>query len=148
MPHLVLSSPLGDLTLFEEDEALVAIDWGRAAGASETRLLREAARQIAAYFDGALRQFRLTLAPRGTPFQQKVWAEMQKIPYGQTETYGEIARRLGTSPRAVGSACGRNPLPIVIPCHRVLAAHGALGGYSGMDGVDSKIFLLRLEGAL
>jgi methylated-DNA-[protein]-cysteine S-methyltransferase len=148
MPHLVLSTPLGDLTLFEENGAIIAIDWGAAPGASETPLLREAGRQIAAYFDGALRQFRLKLAPQGTAFQLKVWGELQKIPYGQTESYGQIAQRLGTSPRAVGGACGRNPLPIVIPCHRVLAAHGGLGGYSAMDGVDSKIFLLRLEGAL
>jgi methylated-DNA-[protein]-cysteine S-methyltransferase len=148
MPHLAFATPLGDLTLFEEDEALVAIDWGHAAGGRATPLLREAQRQIEAYFDGDLRDFDLPLAPAGTPFQRRLWAELQRIPYGRTASYGDIAHRLDSGPRAVGGACGRNPLPIVVPCHRVLAAGKKIGGYSGLDGLDTKRFLLRLEGVL
>ena len=148
MPHFAFPTPLGDITLFEENEALISIDWGHAAGASATPLLIEAHRQIEAYFDGRLRDFDLPLAPMGTQFQRRLWAELQRIPYGHTASYGDIAHRLDSGPRAVGGACGRNPLPIVIPCHRVLAAGKKLGGYSGMDGLDTKIFLLRLEGAL
>ncbi len=82
--------------------------------------------------------------PRGTPFQRAVWAELRRVPPGQTRTYGELARRLGTGPRAVGAACRANPLLLVVPCHRVVAASGALGGYAG--GVARKAALLRHEG--
>ncbi|HSV28519.1 MAG TPA: MGMT family protein, partial [Candidatus Omnitrophota bacterium] len=86
--------------------------------------------------------------PMGTPFQMKVWAALAAIPYGKTRTYGDLALEFGTAPRALGGACGRNPLPILVPCHRVLATNRTLGGYSGMDGVETKEFLLRLEHAL
>jgi methylated-DNA-[protein]-cysteine S-methyltransferase len=148
MPHLALATPLGDVTLFEEEDALVAIDWGHAAGERTTPLLIEARRQIEAYFVGDLREFDLPLAPYGTAFQRRLWNELQRIPYGHTASYGDIAHRIDSGPRAVGGACGRNPLPVVIPCHRVLASGKKLGGYSGMDGLNTKRFLLRLEGAL
>ncbi|MFH0802380.1 MAG: methylated-DNA--[protein]-cysteine S-methyltransferase [bacterium] len=107
----------------------------------------EAARQISAYLKGRLREFSLTLDIIGTPFQKRVWAALREIPYGKTRSYGEIAgliRSPGAS-RAVGTACGRNPLPLVVPCHRVLAAGGAPGGFS--CGLPIKKFLLDLEGA-
>jgi len=148
MPYLAFSTPLGDITLFEEDGALVSIDWGRAPGEQSTPLLEEARRQIDAYFDGDLKEFDLKLRPDGTAFQRRLWAELQKIPYGATASYGDVAHRLDSGPRAVGGACGRNPLPIVIPCHRVLASGGRIGGYSGHEGLDTKRFLLRLEGSL
>jgi methylated-DNA-[protein]-cysteine S-methyltransferase len=148
MPYLALATPLGDLTLFEEDGALVSIDWGRAPGEQASKLLIEARAQIDAYFDGELTDFDLPLRPEGTAFQRRLWNELRNIPYGQTASYGDIAHRLDSGPRAVGGACGRNPLPIVIPCHRVLASGGRIGGYSGMEGLDTKRFLLRLEGAL
>jgi methylated-DNA-[protein]-cysteine S-methyltransferase len=149
MPRLTLESPLGRLTLFEEDGRLVALDWGgkRAAG-EPTSMLREAKRQLAAYFEGRRRAFDLPLAPRGSPFELRVWQLMTDIPYGETRSYGDLARELAAAPRAVGQACGRNPLPILIPCHRVLAAEGRLGGYSGGKGTETKRRLLMLEGAL
>lgn len=147
MPYLTIFSPIGDLTLFEEDGKLVSIDWGAVDGGEETPLLLEAAQQIEDYFDGKRQEFNLPLAPFGTAFQKKVWAALQTIPYGQVLRYGEMAERLDSGPRAIGGACGKNPLPVVIPCHRVIAADGSLGGYSGQDGLETKKFLLTLEGA-
>jgi methylated-DNA-[protein]-cysteine S-methyltransferase len=109
-------------------------------------LLRDAARQLTAYFDGDLEEFDLPLRPAGTPFQQRVWEELQRIGYGETATYGELAERLGMSrgaSRAVGAANGRNPIGIAIPCHRVVGAAGSLSGYAG--GVERKQLLLRIE---
>src|SRR5579859_6022944 len=148
MPYLTCPSPLGALTLFEEDGKIISLDWGAVAGGEETPLLAEAARQLEAYFDGELTQFDLPLDPHGTAFQKKLWNALNTIPYGSTLTYGELASRIDSAPRAIGGACGRNPIPIIIPCHRVLAAGGKMGGYSGHEGTDTKEFLLRLEGAL
>ena len=109
-------------------------------------LLREAFSQLEKYFQGKLREFSLPLAPQGTPFQMAIWQALRGIPYGTTATYGEIARRAGypTATRAVGGACHRNPLAIVIPCHRVVAAGGRWGGFGG--GLEMKKRLLALEG--
>jgi methylated-DNA-[protein]-cysteine S-methyltransferase len=108
-------------------------------------LFVEAKRQLTAYFEGKLTQFDLPLAPDGTEFQQRVWAELQNIPFGETISYGELARRIGNpnASRAVGLANGRNPLSIIIPCHRVIGANGKLTGYSG--GLSRKERLLQLE---
>jgi methylated-DNA-[protein]-cysteine S-methyltransferase len=146
MHHLSIKSPYGDLTLFEEDDRLIALEWGRSPNAQTTPLLKEAERQLAAYFDGTLKQFDLPLAPQGTKFYKQVWAHMQTIPYGSVETYGDVAVKLGSAPRAVGGACGRNPIPIIVPCHRIVGAGGRLTGYTGADGVETKRSLLRLEG--
>jgi methylated-DNA-[protein]-cysteine S-methyltransferase len=149
MPRLAVDSPLGRLTLFEEDGRLTALDWhGKRAAGGPTPLLLEGKRQLAAYFAGRRRGFDLPLAPAGSPFELRVWQLMCDIPFGETRTYGELARDLAAAPRAVGQACGRNPLPILIPCHRVLAADGRLGGYSGGQGAETKRRLLMLEGAL
>lgn len=148
MIYRSMASPLGPLTLFQEEDALICVEFGgvpQATGASA--LLDEATRQLKAYFAGRLQRFDLPLNPAGTRFQKKVCAEMLKIPYGKTTTYGTIARNLDSAPRAVGGACGRNPIAIIIPCHRVLGANGALGGYSGGEGSDTKKFLLGLEHA-
>jgi len=147
MPSLSIPSPVGQLTIEEEDDAIVAIRWGNSARPNGSPLLAEAARQLAAYFAGELTDFNLPLAPAGSPFEQRVWAAMQVIPYGQTRCYGDLAMTVGSAPRAVGGACGKNPIPIVIPCHRVLAKTG-LGGYSGEGGLETKQRLLALEGAL
>lgn len=146
--HLSVDSPLGTLTLAERDGALVSLDWGRSGSRRSTALLRRAADQLARYFDGTLAEFDLPLDPAGTEFQRRVWRRMARIPYGQVTTYGALARAVGSAPRAVGGACGRNPIAIILPCHRVLAGTGALTGYSGAGGIDTKRFLLRLEGAL
>lgn len=143
-----MPSPLGALTLFAENGALTVIEHGRApdmAGEPDPVLI-EARRQLDAYFDGTLRTFDLPLAPAGTGKQKAIWRAMRDIPYGETETYGDLAKRAGSGPRAVGMACGANPLPIVVPCHRVMGAGGTLGGYSFADGVETKKQLLTLEG--
>ncbi|HIF09848.1 MAG TPA: methylated-DNA--[protein]-cysteine S-methyltransferase [Sneathiellales bacterium] len=147
MPQLSLRSPIGDLSVSEEAGVIVALDWGWGSQQQATPLLRAAKRQLDCYFDGTPMTFDLPLAPQGTAFQVRVWEAMTVIPYGRTQTYGEIARDLNSGPRPVGTACGRNPIPIIIPCHRVLAAGGALGGYSGDGGLDTKFALLRLERA-
>jgi methylated-DNA-[protein]-cysteine S-methyltransferase len=147
MPSLSIPSPVGQLTLEEQDDKIVAISWGKTARGNGSPLLDEAARQLQAYFDGKLAHFDLPLAPAGSPFEKRVWKAMQKIPYGETRCYGDLAAAIQSAPRAVGGACGKNPIPIVIPCHRVLAKSG-MGGYSGAGGLDTKRTLLRLEGAL
>ena len=113
--------------------------------ATAAALLAEAAAQLDAYFAGKLTRFDLPLAPSGSPFETRVWTAMQAIPYGETRVYGDLAELVGSAPRAVGRACGSNPIPIVIPCHRVLAKTG-LGGYSGAGGLATKRHLLALEG--
>ena len=152
MPYSYLSipSPVGELTIAEEGDAIVAIRW--ADDAEEVRpagngspLLVEAARQLDAYFAGDLTRFDLPLAPSGSPFETRVWTAMAQIPYGETRCYGELAASVGSAPRAIGRACGKNPIPIIIPCHRVLAKAG-LGGYSGSGGLATKRHLLALEG--
>jgi len=147
MPQLSFNTPLGPVTVSEDDDHVVSVDWGWARDNDETPLLREARAQIDAYFDKALFSFDLPLAPPGTAFQQRVWHEIRRVGYGATASYGGIAHALNTGPRAVGGACGRNPIPLIIPCHRVLASHGRIGGYSGLDGIDTKRSLLALEGS-
>ncbi len=159
MGYLVLSAPVGDLTVFEERGAIVALEFGRAGESPRANnklagkpsdepsaLLTRAARQLDEYFAGRRKKFDLPLKPAGTPFQRRVWARLAAIPYGKIETYGAVAKKLRSGPRAVGGACGANPIPILIPCHRVLGAGGAPGGYSGTGGVATKRFLLAREG--
>ena len=148
MPSLSIPSPVGPLTIEEQDDKIVAISWKNGVPAGNgSPLLDEAARQLQAYFEGKLSHFDLPLALAGSPFENRVWTAMQQIPYGETRCYGDLAAAIGSAPRAVGGACGRNPIPIVVPCHRVLAKTG-MGGYSGARGLHTKRALLRLEGAL
>jgi methylated-DNA-[protein]-cysteine S-methyltransferase len=145
MPQLSLLTPVGELTLSEEDGAIVALDWGRGRDQTTTPLLGRAREMLDAYFDGERLAFdTLPLTPAGTVFQQSVWAALRGIQFGEKRSYAEIARKLDTAPRAVGMACGANPIPILIPCHRVVAT-GGLGGYSGADGPATKRALLALE---
>ena len=141
-----VETPLGPVTLVEEEGALTRLRWGRAAREDASPLLARAAAGLAAYFAGETRGLDLPVAPGGTAHDRAVWRAMRKIPAGATRSYGEVARDIASSPRAVGNACGRNPIPIVIPCHRIVAAGGRLGGYSGRGGAETKRFLLRLEG--
>ncbi len=145
MPCLSIHSPLGPLTIVQDDDAIVALEWCWTRDMSETGLLRLAGDQLASYFDGDLTTFTVPLAPSGTPFQRQVWASMTRIPYGETQSYGGLAEEIDSSPRAVGTACGRNPIPILIPCHRVVGNGGAMVGYSGGEGVETKRYLLALE---
>ena len=140
-----IPSPYGLLSVTEHNGAITAIDWRKPEKTQSSPLLEETAKQMAAYFAGDLQEFDLPLAPKGNEFQQAVCALMCEIPYGETTTYGAIAQKLGTYGQPVGNACGGNSIPIIIPCHRVLAADG-IGGYSGDGGVERKIELLKLEG--
>lgn len=146
LSSIAIDSPVGGLTITATADAIVAIGWDRSAGGEDTPLLAEARRQLDAYFARRLNHFDLPLLADGSPFEQRVWAAMRQIPLGQTRRYGELAMEIGSGPRAVGRACGHNPIPIVIPCHRVLA-RGGLGGYSGGAGLPTKRLLLELEGA-
>lgn len=149
-----INSLLGTLCLEEEEDALCGLHFcpdgvpdlePLPRRVVQTPLLQEAEEQLTEYFAGIRREFDLPLAPKGTPFQQAVWAQLLQIPYGETRTYGQLAAALGKpgAGRAVGSACHCNPLAILIPCHRVLGANGSLTGYSG--GLDVKEYLLELE---
>ena len=155
MTWTVIDSPIGELRLVARDGALTQIEFtpfrdgdGRPKGdrVDDDPLLVEAARQLRDYFAGDLKDFDLPLAPVGSAWQQSVWDQLTKIGYGETASYGQIAARLGKSnaaSRAVGFANGSNPIPIVIPCHRVIGADGTLTGYAG--GLDRKQTLLSLE---
>jgi methylated-DNA-[protein]-cysteine S-methyltransferase len=144
VPQLSLHSPIGEISVSEEDGALVAVDWGWGSLQSETLLLRRACEQLHAYFDGELTTFDLPLAPRGTPYQRRVWHALCAIPYGETRSYRDVALAAGGSARSVGQANGNNPIPIIIPCHRVVASTH-LGGYSGNGGLATKRWLLAVE---
>ena len=139
-------TPLGRLGVVEEDGFIVRLLWDHEPRTASTPLLIEAIRQLRAYFEGTLSTFDLPLAPTGGAFQRRVCDAMSAIPFGETRTYGELAAELGTSPQPLGNACGANPIPILIPCHRVVAANG-LGGFSGKGGVHMKARLLRHENA-
>jgi methylated-DNA-[protein]-cysteine S-methyltransferase len=152
----VTGSPVGDLRVVARDGMIAAIEFSPFRGspsgepigerADDNPLLRSAVDQLAAYFARDLKEFDLPLAPRGSAFQQRVWERLRAIGYGETASYGEIARQLGmtnAASRAVGLANGRNPIPIVIPCHRVIGANGTLTGYAG--GLPRKQLLLELE---
>jgi methylated-DNA-[protein]-cysteine S-methyltransferase len=152
MPYTVHDSPVGQLTLVATDAGLHAVWWPDDPRAQpfgdrdDTHpVLRSAVIQLDEYFAGERRAFSVPLAPVGTPFQVKVWEVLQEIPYGHTITYGEQARRLGDArkARAVGAANGRNPISIIVPCHRVVGASGALTGFAG--GMDAKQWLLAFE---
>jgi methylated-DNA-[protein]-cysteine S-methyltransferase len=143
---VAVDSPIGRLTVSATPEAIVSIAWGGGVSGEPNAVLAEAKRQLEAYFTGRLREFDLPLSPAGSPFERRVWDAMRRIPHGQTRSYGELAMEVGSAPRAIGRACGKNPIPIVIPCHRVLA-RGGLGGYSGGAGLPTKTWLLELEGA-
>ncbi len=145
---IVISSPLGSMTLSEQDGAITGLDWRIERPTATTPLLMRAAAQIEEYFAGRRRVFDLPLAPQGSAFQLRVWQRMAKIPYGELMTYGALAQAVGSAPRAVGGACGRNPIAIILPCHRVIGGSGALTGYSGAGGVSTKQYLLELEGAV
>jgi methylated-DNA-[protein]-cysteine S-methyltransferase len=145
MNRLTVPSPLGPLTVTEDEGAIVALDFADSQGGDETTLLARARDQLAAYFAGGRSGFDLPLRPHGTAFRRRVWDRMRAIPYGETLSYGDIAHAIGSAPRAVGGACGANPIPILIPCHRVVGSGGALGGYSGGAGVSVKRALLDLE---
>jgi len=146
-----VESPVGRLALQANGDMLTGVRWatdGEQSRDEPSPVLTEARRQLERYFAGRLKRFDLPLAGRGTDFQKSVWNLMREIPYGETATYGGMAMVLGSGPRAVGMACGRNPLPIIVPCHRVLGSGGKEGGFSGGQGLPTKRKLLALEGVV
>ena len=145
MAELTVESPLGPLALVEARNAVVELAWREAETESNTPLLKRVRDELRKYFAGELKEFSAPLNPAGTEFQKTVWHEMCQIPYGRARTYGDVAKNLSSSPRAVGTACGRNPIPIIIPCHRIVGANGQLTGYTGAGGTKTKAYLLNLE---
>ena len=146
MPHIAFPTPFGDLSVFEVKGAIIAVEWGRAGGVGKpTPLLKRARQQFDDYFDGKRRKFTLPFSLTGTEFQKRVWMAITRIPYGQTASYGDVAHLVDSGPRAVGGACAHNPIGLIVPCHRVLASQGQIGGY-GTGGLALKRQLLRLEG--
>ncbi|HEX7122047.1 MAG TPA: methylated-DNA--[protein]-cysteine S-methyltransferase [Gemmatimonadaceae bacterium] len=152
MTTIVHDTPVGPLTLTSDGRALTGVWFPGKDDAPQATpdegsdaILDLTRRELDAYFAGRLREFSVPLAPRGTPFQQRVWAALREIPYGSTTTYGAIAAKLGarSAVRAVGAANGANPIPIIVPCHRVIGADGSLTGFGG--GLERKRFLLDLE---
>ena len=148
MAFIVIDSPIGPVGLRADADGLTEITFharGTAGARPRAGVLGEATRQLDAYFSKRLRRFDLPLAPHGTPFQLEVWQALQRIPYGDTWSYADLARRIGRpdAVRAVGAANGRNPIPIVIPCHRVIGSNGQLIGFGG--GLPIKRWLLDLE---
>jgi methylated-DNA-[protein]-cysteine S-methyltransferase len=153
MIYQKMKAPFGALTMVADEEALIAVLWpgekvDPSAKRGKNEILSETERQLREYFEGRRKQFELPLRMDGTRFQKTVWAALRQIPYGETVSYGDLAREIGKPKafRAVGTANGRNPLPIVVPCHRVIASSGGLAGFAG--GLKTKLFLLELEGRL
>lgn len=141
-----INSQFGRLGIAETNGHVTHLLWHAHNEGDGSPLLQEALRQLQAYLDDKLDQFDLPLAPAGTEFQQKVYAAMLAIPKGHTRSYGDIANDLDVAAQPVGQACGSNPIPIIIPCHRVVAGNG-LGGFSASGGVETKIQLLKFERA-
>lgn len=146
MSTRAIKTPIGPLTLEADENAVTAIRFSAGGAQDASPLLDAAEAQLREYFAGARRTFDLPLAPHGTAFQQRVWTALRAIPYGETRTYGELAAAINSpnASRAVGMANHRNPIPIIIPCHRVIGANGTLTGYAG--GLEIKRRLLALEG--
>ena len=143
----MIATPIGPIRIDAEGDVLTGIRIGHEAGPSDDPLLREAAAQLSAYFAGGLKQFDLPLAPAASDRGPELRQAICSIGYGETRSYGELAARTGASARAIGRACASNPFPIIVPCHRVLPAGGALGFYSAGDGPATKAWLLKHEGA-
>jgi methylated-DNA-[protein]-cysteine S-methyltransferase len=144
VPQQSLHTPVGDITVFEEAGAIVSLDWGWVSHQAPSAVLDRACEQLQAYFDGELTAFDLPLAPAGTAYRRGVWRALCDIRYGEVRSYRDIALLAGGSARSVGQANGHNPIPLIIPCHRVVAGTH-IGGYSGGDGLPTKRWLLALE---
>ena len=152
--YCVIDSPVGKLLLAGHNDRLALLSFQKgkhpiqpeASWINDPRPFRETIRQLTAYFSGTLKTFTIKTDPAGTPFQQKVWRALRTIPYGKTVSYGEIAKAIGHphASRAVGAANGKNPLSIIVPCHRIIGSTGQLVGYGG--GLPIKVILLTLEG--
>jgi len=148
-------SPLGPIRVIEDGGKIIRLRWGlqlvqgddfEDEDHGQSDILDDAVEQLQAYFDGRLTEFDVPIDPKGNAFQQDVWRIMQSIPLGDTLTYGDVAKRLDAAAQPVGQACGHNPIPIIIPCHRILGANN-LGGFSAEGGIEDKVWLLKHEKA-
>jgi methylated-DNA-[protein]-cysteine S-methyltransferase len=156
--YKLIDTPFGKLKLVASQKGLAAVLWekddprrvrlGPLKPGSNNKFIDQAEGQLKAYFSGKLKKFTVPLDFKGTDFQKSVWKTMSEIPYGETATYGGIAMALASGARAVGTACGRNPIPIIVPCHRVLGSGSSEGGFSGGQGLPTKRKLLALEGVV
>lgn len=141
-----LQTPVGPVSVWEENDAVVKVGWSPVTAGEGSSTLDKALEEIEQYFASELQEFTVSLSLQGTDFQKSFLQALVDIPFGETRTYGDISKQLGVSAQAIGQACGANPVPILIPCHRVLGADG-LGGYSGEGGIETKVRLLKHEGA-
>lgn len=150
----IIDSPVGALSIVASEKALISLMWGKSSdnfkkvatpGDENHPILEMVEKQLSEYFEGERKEFEIPLSPVGAEFQKQVWKELSKIPYGKTITYGDQAKRLlkPNASRAVGAANGKNPIGIIVPCHRVIGASGSLTGFAG--GIEAKKFLLELE---
>lgn len=146
MKRAGLDTPVGRFWVGVEEGAVIRAGWGPVEDRADDPVLRQALDELQAYFDGSRDGFTVPLRPGVTGLSARVLEAMLAIPFGETRTYGDLAKDLSAPAQAVGQACGANPIPVLIPCHRILSATG-LGGYSGDGGVETKVALLRLEGA-
>ena len=147
MNSQTIQTPIGPLTVIANQNAVTELRFDDAVENNPSELTETASRQLREYFDGKRKAFDLPLAADGTEFQKNVWAQISKVSFGETISYGQIAENIGKpkAARAVGGAVGANPLAIIVPCHRVMATNGAITGYSGGEGVITKRQLLKLE---
>lgn len=141
-------TPFGILYCAASSKGLTYLSWQNNGNSAENAHTRQAQQQIQEFFNHNRTTFDIPLDLQGTPFQKQVWAEIAKIPYGKTVSYSDIAQKINSHPRAVGMATGKNPVPILIPCHRVMGKNGTLTGFSGGDGIPTKEKLLHFEGTL
>ena len=142
---LSFETKIGWITIKAIDQKLLSVEFGKQKKQNSSPFLNIVKKQILNYISGNLKKFNLNLLIQGSNLQKKIWNELQKIPYGKTKTYGQIAKKLQTSPRYVGNVCGQNSHLLIIPCHRVIRTDGSLGGFSGLGGVKLKERLLNLE---
>ena len=143
-----LQSPFGSINVFESQERIISLEWGDEVRGNLSSVLIEARNQLKAYFNGRLKVFDLPLTINGSDFQKGVCRLILQIPFGETQAYGDLAKILNSSARPIGGACGRNKIPIIIPCHRVLGVNKNFTGFSGAGGIKTKDALLRHEGWL
>jgi len=143
--ELSFKTNIGWINIKEVNEQLVSVKFGKKINKGKSKNLIKAKSQIQQYISGRLKKFNLDIFLQGTNFQKKIWRELQRIPYGKTKSYGQIAKKLNTSPRFVGNVCGLNKILLVVPCHRVVRSDGSLGGFSSLGGIKLKKRLIQLE---
>jgi len=143
--ELSFKTNFGWINIKAVDEQLVSIKFGKKINKGKSKYLIKVKNQIQQYISGRLKKFNLDILLQGTNFQKKIWRELQRIPYGKTKSYGQIAKKFNTSPRFVGNVCGLNQHLLVVPCHRVVRSDGTLGGFSSLGGIKLKKRLIKLE---